>query len=182
MPRSRSHQRAEVRLPFSLSFIRFADVDIYLLDTLQVAIDVSGDGRLPLPPYSPNVETGLFNITLFLTSYTTGLNLTISNGTSAGWLNNSAEPPEFGCNIRLRPEFENAGCQEIMLQESSSTVKHVNWVWPDCLVGDGGANDDNCGNGGGSIQNCLEGTARGPYNVRLHPPSNDYLTPHIVYI
>lgn len=24
-----------------------------------------------------------------------------------------------------------------MLQEEGSTVKHVNWIWPDCLVGDG---------------------------------------------
>jgi hypothetical protein len=24
-----------------------------------------------------------------------------------------------------------------MAQEPSSTVKHVNWIWPDCLVGDG---------------------------------------------
>jgi hypothetical protein len=69
-----------------------------------------------------------------------------------------------------------------MLQESGSTVKHVNWVWPDCLVGDGGANNGNCGNGKGSIQNCLEGTARGPYNVRLHPLSNNYLMPNNVYI
>ena len=182
MRRSRSHRKVEVRLSFGLSFIGFTDADIFLLDSLQVAIDVSGDGRLPLPPYNPSVETGLFNITLFLTSYTTGLNLTISNGTTAGWRKNSAEPPEFGCNNRSSPVFQNAGCQEVMLQESGSTVKHVNWVWPDCLVGDGGADDSNCGNGRGSTQNCLEGTARGPYNVRQHPLSNDYLTPHNVYV
>jgi hypothetical protein len=69
-----------------------------------------------------------------------------------------------------------------MLQESGSTVKHVNWVWPNCLVGKGGANDSNCDDGGGSIQNCLDGTARGPYNVRLHPLSSDYLTPHNICI
>lgn len=39
-----------------------------------------------------------------------------------------------------------------MAQESSSTVKHVNWVWPDCLVGDG-TSDKN--------------TSRGAYNVRI---------------
>ena len=26
---------------------------------------------------------------------------------------------------------------DIMGQEPGSTVKHINWVWPDCLVGDG---------------------------------------------
>lgn len=178
MPPSPSHRKAEVRLPFSLSFMRVTKAQTYLPDILQVAIDVSGDGRLPLPPYSPNVETGLFNITLFLTSHTTGLNLTISNGTTAGWLNHSAEPPDFGCNNSSSQGFQNAGCQEVMLQESGSTVKHVNWVWPDCLVGDGGANDSDCGNGGGSIQNCLEGTARGSYNVCSHSLSDDYLTTH----
>jgi hypothetical protein len=24
-----------------------------------------------------------------------------------------------------------------MAQEPSSTVKHINWIWPDCLVGNG---------------------------------------------
>ena len=153
--------------------MRSINSNFHLSDTLQVAIDVSGDGRLPLPPYNPNVETGLFNLTLFLSSYATGLNLTISNGTNAGWVKNSAEPPEFGCNNSSGTSFQNAGCQEVMLQESGSTVKHVNWVWPDCLVGDGGANDSNCGNGRGSVQNCLDGTARGPYNVRLHSPCSD---------
>lgn len=149
---------------------------LILSDFLQVAIDVSGDGRLPLPPYAPDVETGLFNITLFLTSYTTGLNLTISNGTTAGWVNRSAEPPEFGCNSRSSPGFQNAGCQEVMLQESGSTVKHVNWVWPDCLVGGGGADNGNCGQVGSSVRECLDGTARGPYNVRIHPISNEWQT------
>jgi hypothetical protein len=65
-----------------------------------------------------------------------------------------------------------------MLQESGSTVKHVDWVWPDCLVGDGGANNDNCGSGSGSVQHCVEESTRGPYNVRLHSRSNDYLMPN----
>jgi hypothetical protein len=68
-----------------------------------------------------------------------------------------------------------------MLQEGDSTVKHVNWVWPDCLVGDGASNGA-CGNDIGSIQNCPEGSARGPYNVRLHPLFDDYFMPDNVYI
>ncbi|KIY03588.1 uncharacterized protein Z520_00279 [Fonsecaea multimorphosa CBS 102226] len=102
-------------------------------DFLQVALDISGDGRIPQPPYSPSVETEILNITMFLFSYVTGLNLTISNGTS----------------------FQNAGCAEIMAQESGSTVKHVNWAWPDCLVGNG---DDDSGSS----------SDRGSYNVSIH--------------
>ncbi|CAK7226098.1 hypothetical protein SBRCBS47491_006113 [Sporothrix bragantina] len=86
-------------------------------DFLQVAIDVTADGRLPLPANlalgSPSI---IHNITMFLYSYDTKRNFTISNGTAAG--NGAALGP-------------------IMLQELTSTVKHVNWVWPDCLVGDG---------------------------------------------
>lgn len=37
--------------------------------------------------------------------------------------------------------------------EPSSTVKHVNWVWPKCLVGDGTSS---------------EGSARGAYNISMH--------------
>lgn len=64
---------------------------------------------------------------------------------------------------------ENAGCKSIMLQESGSTVKHVNWVWPSCLVGNGGANNDDCA-AGGNLDDCLSGVARGPYNVSLLLP------------
>lgn len=85
-------------------------------DFLQVALDVSSDGQLQLPPYPNDPVSAIHNITIFLSSYTTGKNFTISNGTaSAG----------------------NASLGEIMEQEPGSTVKHVNWVWPDCLVGDG---------------------------------------------
>lgn len=44
------------------------------------------------------------------------LNFTITNGTAAA---------------------NNASLGNIMLQEPGSTVKHVKWTWPDCLVGDG---------------------------------------------
>lgn len=49
-------------------------------------------------------------------SYDTGRNFTVSNGTAT---------------------VNNASLGEIMLQEPSSTVKHVKWTWPACLVGDG---------------------------------------------
>ena len=104
-------------------------------DFLQVALDISGDGKLPQPYFPPGADMGTLNITMFLFSYTTFLNLTISNGTSFGWRNNLFEDVEFKCNGITTQGFGNAGCQEIMAQESGSTVKHVNWAWPDCLVG-----------------------------------------------
>ncbi|KAK5033444.1 hypothetical protein LTS07_003747 [Exophiala sideris] len=123
-------------------------------DYLQVAIDVSGDGRLGLPPYPQDVNTGILNMTIFLFSYATVLNLTISNGTSAGWTgldDPSADLTAFRCSASTTAGWENAGCAEIMLQESGSTVKHVKWAWPDCLVGDGAG-----------------GSERGLYNISIH--------------
>ncbi|TAQ87680.1 hypothetical protein B7494_g3972 [Chlorociboria aeruginascens] len=73
-------------------------------DTLQVALDVSSDGQLQLPPYPSDAESAIHNITIFLSSYVTGKNFTITNGTaSAG----------------------NASLGDIMLQETTSTVKHI---------------------------------------------------------
>ncbi|QSZ33843.1 hypothetical protein DSL72_005416 [Monilinia vaccinii-corymbosi] len=100
-------------------------------DSLHVALDVSSDGQLQLPPYPRNAVSEIYNITMFLSSYVTGKNLTISNGTATAG---------------------NASLGEIMAQESSSTVKHVNWVWPDCLVGDG-TSDKN--------------SSRGAYNISI---------------
>lgn len=47
-------------------------------------------------------------------SYTTGRNFTVSNGTAT-----------------------NGTVGVIMDQEPGSTVKHVKWTWPSCLVGNG---------------------------------------------
>jgi hypothetical protein len=109
--------------------------DLWFSDFLQVALDISGNGKLPQPYYPPDADTGTLNITMFLFSYNTFLNLTISNGTSSGWRNDTFEDAEFKCGGTTTQDFQNAGCQEIMAQESGSTVKHVNWAWPDCLVG-----------------------------------------------
>ncbi|ELR03387.1 hypothetical protein VC83_01700 [Pseudogymnoascus destructans] len=43
-------------------------------EILQVAIDVSGNGKLGLPPYKDSAPSQLHAITIFLSSYTTGLN------------------------------------------------------------------------------------------------------------
>lgn len=105
-------------------------------DNLQVAIDVSGNGQLPWPPSTqPNADTLFHNITLFLTSESLSHNFTISNGTEPS--NNSSY---VGPVLELEP---------------SSTVKHVNWVWPECLVGNGD------GDGDGD-------SARGAYNISMH--------------
>ncbi|KAF6803411.1 hypothetical protein CPLU01_00703 [Colletotrichum plurivorum] len=85
-------------------------------DNLHVALDVSTNGKMPLPPYAEDSATKIFNVTMFLSSYVTGRNLTITNGTATA---------------------NNASLGDIMFQEPGSTVKHVNWIWPDCLVGDG---------------------------------------------
>ena len=103
-------------------------------DFLQVALDISSDGQIQLPPYPTDAVSEIFNITIFLSSYATGNNFTITNGTaSAG----------------------NASLGNILLQEPGSTVKHVNWIWPACLVGNGPPTGT--------------GSSRGSYNVRFSP-------------
>ncbi|KAJ2907041.1 hypothetical protein MKZ38_008609 [Zalerion maritima] len=101
-------------------------------ENLHVAIDVTANGRLQLPPYPDENPTQIFNITMFLYSYDTGNNFTISNGTEGAG---------------------GASIGEIMAQEDGSTVKHVNWIWPDCLVGDGQPQDI--------------GSDRGVYNISI---------------
>ncbi|RMZ69797.1 WD40 repeat [Pyrenophora seminiperda CCB06] len=101
-------------------------------DFLHVALDVSGDGKLPVPPRNiADPLTQVFNFTLFLTSTVMQKNFTISNVSTS------------------TPPFAN-----IMNQESGQTVKHINFEWPDCLVGN---NNDDDG-----------ATARGDYNISIH--------------
>jgi len=102
-------------------------------DFLHIAIDVSGDGKLPVPPKNMDDPlTQVFNFTMFLTSNVLQKNFTISNMTTT--------TPPFA---------------DIMNQELSQTVKHVNFEWPDCLVGEGSDDEFNA-------------TARGDYNITIH--------------
>ncbi|KAF2029910.1 hypothetical protein EK21DRAFT_66693 [Setomelanomma holmii] len=100
-------------------------------DFLQIALDVSGDGKLPVPPRSTSDPlTQVNNFTLFLTSTILQKNFTISNITTS--------TPPFA---------------DITQQELGQTVKHINFEWPDCLVGDG---------------QDTQGTLRGEYNISIH--------------
>ncbi|CAN8099600.1 unnamed protein product [Discula destructiva] len=88
---------------------------------IEVAIDVTANGILPLSAATDS-PSRINNITMFMYSYGTGRNFTISNGTVA-----------------------NGTYGPIMQQEPSSTVKHVRWTWPSCLEGNGqptGADSD----------------------------------------
>jgi hypothetical protein len=104
------------------------------VDNLQVAIDVSGNGQLPWPPSTqPNASTRFHGINLFLTSESLSHNFTISNSTT--------------------PPSNTSYVGPVLDLEPSSTVKHVNWIWPECLVGDGSGSKD---------------SARGSYNISMH--------------
>ncbi|KAF2746803.1 hypothetical protein M011DRAFT_468095 [Sporormia fimetaria CBS 119925] len=101
-------------------------------DFLHIALDVSGDGKLPVPPRTlSDPLTQVFNFTLFLTSIPLAKNFTISNITTT--------TPPFA---------------DIMDQELGQTVKHINFEWPSCLVGDG--------------RETISATARGDYNISIH--------------
>lgn len=118
--RSRGHPWAEVCTSQALGPLF---VGLTTLDTIEIALDVTADGVLPLDVASDS-PSRINNITIFMYSYDTGRNFTVSNGTATA---------------------NNASLGEIMLQEPSSTVKHVKWTWPACLVGDGepsGADSD----------------------------------------
>lgn len=81
---------------------------------------------MPLPPYADDSPTQIFNITVFLSSYDTGRNFTITDGTASG---------------------NNETLGDIMTQQPGSTVKHIDWVYPDCLVGDGAPDDSDSDRG-----------------------------------
>ncbi|KAK4031663.1 hypothetical protein C8A01DRAFT_21160 [Parachaetomium inaequale] len=105
-------------------------------DLIEVALDVSTNGRLQLPPYAEDSPSMIHGVAIFLSSYVTGRNFTITNGTASA---------------------NNASLGDIMFQEPGSTVKHVKWTWPDCLVGDGSRQQ-----GLGESE-----TDRGVYNVSI---------------
>lgn len=85
------------------------------IDTIEIALDVTANGILPLD-VAADSPSRINNVTIFLYSYSAGRNFTISNGTASS---------------------NNASLGEIMSSEPGSTVKHVRWTWPACLVGDG---------------------------------------------
>lgn len=99
---------------------------------------MTANGKFGLPPYGDDSPSRINDISVFLYSYTTGRNFTL------------AHPDE--------DEDDDSGAiGDMMAQEDGSTVKHLNWVWPDCLVGDGEPSDSD--------------SDRGIYNVRLAPSS-----------
>lgn len=101
-------------LPYDKTLHSVVLTDILIiLDTIEVALDVTADGILPLNVASDSPSV-IHNITMFMYSYSTGRNFTMSNGT-----------------------LTNGTLGPIMTQEPSSTVKHVKWTWPSCLVGNG---------------------------------------------
>ncbi|KAI1263065.1 hypothetical protein F5Y18DRAFT_141377 [Xylariaceae sp. FL1019] len=93
-------------------------------DIIEVALDVSADGKLNQPPYDSDSPSLIHNITIFLHSYDTGRNFTITNGTATD---------------------NNATLGDILLSEPGSTVKHVRWTWPQCLIGDGKSDNNDRG-------------------------------------
>ncbi|KAJ7786102.1 hypothetical protein B0H16DRAFT_1295596 [Mycena metata] len=72
---------------------------------LPIAIDVSGNGKLPPAASLPdsNSSTGFQSLEIYLVSATTNINITVSSGPG------------------------------LLANESGSTVKHVNWPVPTCL-------------------------------------------------
>ncbi|KAK1834672.1 hypothetical protein QBC39DRAFT_7973 [Podospora conica] len=90
-------------------------------DQMEVSLDVTTNGRMPLPPYPSDSPSAIHNISIFLSSYATGRNFTLTN--------------------------------DAMAQEPGSTVKHVRFTWPDCLVGDG--------------QPTVPDSPRGVYNISI---------------
>ncbi|KAJ6261665.1 hypothetical protein Dda_2463 [Drechslerella dactyloides] len=92
---------------------------------LHIAIDVSGNGKLPPSSYQAlpngtvpdnNAPTFFHSIAIYFVSRPNGHNLTISN--------NSVPPTD-----------DSGYVGPILALEEGSTVKHVNWAWPDCLSG-----------------------------------------------
>ncbi|KAL2797012.1 hypothetical protein BJX66DRAFT_117542 [Aspergillus keveii] len=133
-------------------------------DTLHISLDVSGNGKLTLTP-DDDEPTRFHEITIFLTSSEMERNFTVSNGTT---------PPQVSIDLDSNSDSDSSSNSNgsvtaytgpILSLEPDSTVKHVNWVWPDCFVGDGNSDDQG---------------ARGNYNISLHQSfrwnSTDYYT------
>lgn len=72
---------------------------------MSIAIDISGDGKLPQSASNPGsgLPTGFDTLEIYLLSYQTCLNVTVSAGTG------------------------------LLAQEAGSTVKHLDWPIPSCI-------------------------------------------------
>jgi LysM repeat protein len=75
-------------------------------NTLPIAVDVSGDGQLSSDASNPDstASTHFSLLEIYLVSAETNINLTVSNGTG------------------------------LLTQESGSTVKHLNYLVPNCIA------------------------------------------------
>lgn len=96
---------------------------------------MTANGKLNLPPYAKDSPSRINDISVFLYSYETGRNFTVAHPREAD--NDDAHG-------------------DLMAQQEGSTVKHINWRWPDCLTGDGQPTDAD--------------SDRGIYNVRDNGP------------
>ncbi|KAL5337122.1 hypothetical protein BJX70DRAFT_399929 [Aspergillus crustosus] len=134
-------------------------------DTLHISIDVSGNGALSVTPGEDDDDnydapTLFHDLRIFLTNEENGRNLTISNGTipdsgsKSGSDSGSDSDPESEYGSYVGP---------ILDLEPSSTVKHVNWLWPDCFVGSGSGSASES-----ESSNNDEDNWRGDWNISLH--------------
>ncbi|KAL2812594.1 hypothetical protein BJX63DRAFT_240633 [Aspergillus granulosus] len=119
-------------------------------DTLHISLDVSGNGQLSLTP-DDDEPTRFHEITIFLTSSETERNFTVSNGTVPEILPFSSDSDSDSSSNQTA--FTTAYTGPILSLEPGSTVKHINWVWPECFVGNGDSDDQG---------------ARGTYNISMH--------------
>lgn len=89
----------------SATLTSLVDRTLHAGATQSVAIDVSGDGKLPSDSANPSstLKTHYDSLEVYLVSYATSFNMTVSAG---------------------------AG---LLTQESGSTVKHINWVIDTCI-------------------------------------------------
>ncbi|KAK2766878.1 hypothetical protein FQN54_006192 [Arachnomyces sp. PD_36] len=111
-------------------------------DYLHVAIEISGNGKLPWPQSPDSDDDSVIQgINIFLTTPTR--NFTVANGTL----------PSGDDRSRV---FTSPYVGPVMEQEPDSTVKHINWYWPDCFVGEDDDGDDD------------DDSARGDTNISLH--------------
>lgn len=113
------------------------------IDYLHVAIEISGNGKLPWPQSPDSDDDSVIQgINIFLT--TPSRNFTVANGTVPSGDDRSET-------------FTSPYVGPVMEQEPDSTVKHVNWYWPDCFAGEGDDDDDGD-----------EDSARGDSNISFH--------------